>query len=134
VILYRNNANFIGAKHDAVLPKTPEKSRPFQKPPTTINRGAHLAYLNRRMEDHFNADNDDEQYPLSPTFWSSWKAYQSTTETKILKAKLITEREHAREQATLEAARNKANKDGKKHVQKNGVLYKGSGTWQVAYR
>ncbi len=124
----------MGAEHQPVLPKTPEKSRPFQNPPTTANRNAHLAYLNRRMEDHFNADNDDELYPLSPTFWSSWKAYQSTTETKILKAKLITEREHAREQVALQAARNKADKDGKKYVQKSGVLHKGSGAWQVAHR
>jgi hypothetical protein len=34
----------------------------------------------------------------------------------------------------LEEARNKADKDGKKYVQKYGVISKGAGAWQVAHR
>jgi hypothetical protein len=86
------------------------------------------------MDDYFILAADDEEYALIPGFWRSWRVYQKSTEPKILKAKLIIEREYAREQVVLEEQRNKLDKNGRKHVQKHGVIYKGSAVRQIAHR
>ena len=43
------------------------------------------------------------------------------------------ERELAREKAVLQEQRNKLDKEGRKHVQKYGVISKGSAIYQIAY-
>ena len=44
------------------------------------------------------------------------------------------EREYAREQAVLEEQRHKLDKNGRKHVQKHGVIYNGLAVRQIAHR
>ena len=109
--------------NDAVStrPKTPTRPvtpKPFQRPPTTANRAAHLKYLDTHLDDYIERDVE-----LTPSFIRSWRAYQKTTEPKILKSKLIQEREIAKAAADIEAARRK---DGSgAWVQARGVLTKG---------
>ena len=67
---------------------TPPEGQPFQHPPLTRDREAHSKYLDRRIEDHINGD-----IPLTPSFVRSWRAFNASTEPKIIKAKLIQERD-----------------------------------------
>ena len=109
-------------------------SKPFQNPPTSANRMAHNTYINQRLDDHFILAKDDEEYALTPSFWRSWRVYQKSTEPKLLRAGLIMERELTREKAVLQEQRDKLDKDGKKHMQKYGVISKGSAVRQIAHR
>ncbi|KAG4428070.1 hypothetical protein IFR05_016450, partial [Cadophora sp. M221] len=80
----------------------PVMLKPFQQPPKTPERATHLAYLDRRLADAEGPDND-----LTPSFYRSWRAYQDSTEPKILKSGLIIEREQARILALKEDTRRK---------------------------
>jgi hypothetical protein len=90
-------------------------------------------YINQCLDDHFILVKDNEEYALTPSFWRSWRAYQKSTEPKLLRAGLIMERELVREKAVLQEKCDKLNKDGKKHIQKYGVISKGSAVCQIAY-
>ena len=90
-----------------MCPKTltqPVTLKPFQWPPTTTNRAAHLKYLDMRLDDHIERDVE-----LTPSFIRSWRAYQKTIEPKILKAKLLQEQEITKAAADIKAA---CRKDG----------------------
>jgi hypothetical protein len=90
-------------------------------------------YINQYLDNHFILAKDNEEYTLTPSFWRSWRVYQKSTEPKLLRAGLIIERELAREKAVLQEQYDKLNKDGKKYIQKYGVISKGSAVYQIAY-
>jgi hypothetical protein len=68
------------------------------------------------LDDYFILAKDNEEYALIPSFWRSWRAYQKLTEPKLIKARLIMERELIREKAVLQEQRNKLDKEGRKHI------------------
>ena len=88
-VVYEKMAKYQEGGNDAVStrPKTPTRPvtpKPFQRPPTTANRAAHLKYLDTRLDDYIERDVE-----LTLSFIRSWRAYQKTTEPKILKSKLF---------------------------------------------
>ncbi len=80
------------------------------------------------MEDLFNS----EELQLTPSFYRSWKAYQASTEPKIIKSSLVIQREQERLDALKEYVRRKSASSA--HVQKYGVIRKGAGAEQVRLR
>ena len=104
-------------------PETPP-GRPFQCPPATRDRTAHSKYLDMRLDDYIEND-----IPLTPSFVRSWRAFQSSTEPKIIRAKLIQERETQRIAADLEQRRRKEGSNA--WVQQYGVITKGQGLDQI---
>jgi hypothetical protein len=108
-------------------PKTPTTPKPFQRPPTSRNRPAHIQYLDKRLDDYIDYDIE-----LTPSFVRSWRAYQSTTESKILKSTLIQEREINKAKADVEARRRKEGSGA--WVQSHGVITKGMGVDQIQHK
>jgi hypothetical protein len=85
------------------------------------------------LDDYFILAKDNKEYTLIPSFWRSWRVYQKLTEPKLIKARLIMERELAREKAALQEQCNKLDKEGRKYMQKYGVISKGSAICQIIY-
>lgn len=92
--------------------------KPFQTTPTTGNREAHRAYLNLRLMDHMA-----ESVPLTPSYSTALIKYQKSVEPRLAEAYAIKARDTARALAEIEKTR--SNTGSGKHVQKNGVIYKG---------
>src|SRR6266487_1345586 len=108
-------------------PKTLTTPKPFQRPPTTANRVAYMKYLDMRLDDHIDRDIE-----LTPSFVRSWRAYQQTTEPKILKSQLIQEQEINKAMQDLEAKRRKEGSNA--WVQSHRVLTKGIGVDQIRHK
>ena len=92
--------------------------KPFQSTPTTGNREAHRTYLNLRLFDFMN-----ETVPLTPSYSRALIKYQKAVEPRISEAVAIKARDTARALQEVEKTRRKTGSG--KHVQKNGVIYKG---------
>ena len=113
-----------------IRPVTPPNSQPFQKRPLTRDRPAHEAYINRRLLDICVIGEENE--PLTPSFYRSWRMLQLSTNAKVLSAQLIIERDFLRVEAEKERLRRKAGSG--KYVKKHGVIYKGVAAEQIEER
>jgi len=109
-------------------PQTPPRTlKPFQSTPTTGNRRAHQEYLSVRLFDHMN-----DLQALTPSYQTALMKYYKAVEPRLLESALLKGREAKRALQEIEKTRRKSG--SKKHVQKNGVLYKGRGAAQVELR
>jgi hypothetical protein len=86
-----------------------------------------MQYLDKRLDDYINYDIE-----LTPSFVRSWRAYQSTTESKILKSILIQEREINKAKADVESRQRKEGSGT--WVQSYGVITKGMGVDQIQHK
>jgi hypothetical protein len=86
-----------------------------------------MQYLDKRLDDYINYNIE-----LTPSFVRSWRAYQSTRESKILKSTLIQEREINKAKADVEARRKKEGSGA--WVQSYGVITKGIGVDQIQHK
>ena len=94
--------------------------KPFQSTPTTGNRLAHRGYLNIRLMDFM-----DSAIPLTPSYCTALLKYQKSVEPRFLEACAIKSCDTARQLQAIEKTRRKTGSG--KHIQKNGVIYKGKG-------
>ena len=101
--------------------------KPFQTTPTTGNREAHRAYLNLRLMDFIN-----EIVPLTPSYSCALAKYQKAVEPRVLEGSAIKRRDEERALAEAEKIRRKSGSG--RHVQKNGVIYKGRAQQQIMKR
>jgi hypothetical protein len=101
--------------------------QPFQTTPTTGNREAHRVYLNMRLFDYMELE-----IPLTPSYTRALVKYQRAVEPRVLEASAIKARDTVRRLAEIEKTRRKTGSG--RHVQKNGVLYKGKGSRQIMER
>ena len=99
----------------------------FQTTPTTGNREAHRTYLNLRLMDYMN-----ELVPLTPSYSRALVKYQKAVEPRVLEGYAIKKRDEERALAEVEKTRRKSGSG--KHVQKNGVIYKGRAQQQILER
>ncbi len=111
--------------YDPLLPL--DASRPFQTTPTTSNRKAYQTYLNLRLIDYMN-----DEVPLTPSYSRALIKYQKAIEPRVLEASAIKARDSTRALVEVEKTRRKTGSG--KHVQKNGVIYKGKGIEQIRER
>jgi hypothetical protein len=98
--------------------------RPFQSIPTTGNREAHRVYLSLRLQDHM-----DGLCALTPSYACALQKYQQAVEPCLLEAIVIKGREMQQKLQEIEKVRIKSG--SRKHVQKNGVIYKGYALKQI---
>jgi hypothetical protein len=98
--------------------------KPFQTTPTTGNREAHQAYLNLRLMDFM-----DGNVSLTPSYMRALVKYQKAVEPHVLEGSTIKRRDEERVLAEVEKIRRKSR--SRRHVQKNGVIYKGRAQQQI---
>ena len=87
----------------------------------------HLKYLDQHLDDYI-----DGNVELTPSFVQSQKAYQHSTEQKVLETVLIKEQEILKASQALEAKRQKNSSNIQ--VQSRGVLIKGIGIEQIKHK
>lgn len=71
-------------------------------------------------------------YLTTPSYTRALVKYQRSVEPRVLEASVIKARDTARRLAEIEKTRRKTGSG--RHVQKNGVLYKGRGSRQIMER
>jgi cell fate (sporulation/competence/biofilm development) regulator YmcA (YheA/YmcA/DUF963 family) len=67
----------------------------------------------------------DSAIPLTLSYCTTLLKYQKSMEPRLLEAYVIKNRDTARQLQAIEKTRRKT--DSGKHIQKNGVIYKGKG-------
>jgi hypothetical protein len=124
VILQKMALEFSEDTQPATPPPLTPLRRPFQHPPASRDRATHQAYLDKRLDDHFEYD-----VPLTPSYRTSLQAFQASIEPKLLTSTLIKQREQERIEHVKERARQKSGTG--RHIQKGGVIYKKVGLLQT---
>jgi len=74
----------------------------------------------------------NDEVPLTPSYSRALIKYQKAIEPRVLEASAIKARDSTRALVEVEKTRRKTGSG--KHVQKNGVIYKGKGIEQIRER